>query len=74
MEHNYEITNLGPQTVGNVDIKVQWPLKDMEGRDLTYLYEVPKTSIDMDGIPFVKDCIMDDPSLINSKRLLLTSR
>ena len=74
IEHNYEITNLGPQTVGNVEIKVFWPIKDAEGRDLTYLHETPKITIDMDGTPFVKDCVMDNPAIINPKRLLVKSR
>ena len=70
MEHNYEITNLGPLTVGNVDLKIHWPLKDLNGRELTYLHEIPKIAIDN----FVNDCTMDNPSLINPKRLPLQSR
>ena len=74
MEHNYEISNIGPQTVANVEIKVSWPLKDGDGRDLSYLSETPKIVIDMGGEPFFKDCIMSNPSLINPKRLASNPR
>ena len=60
--------------MANVEIMVSWPLKDGEGRDLSYLAETPKIAIDMSGEPFFKDCTMSNPSLINPKRLASNPR
>ena len=32
--HMYEVTNLGPQTIGGVEVRVAWPTADSEGKSV----------------------------------------
>ena len=32
--HMYEVSNLGPQTIGGVEVRVAWPTADSEGKGI----------------------------------------
>lgn len=72
VEHVYEVTNKGPQTLGNVEMKVLWPIKDSNGRDLTYLHEEPEVFVDTtsSGNAYSKRCTLTaTEGVINPRRL-----
>ncbi len=71
MEHTYELVNKGPSTVGNVALKLFWPLKDDQGRFLTYLHKEPMIYIQAayGGQIFTDSCRVDSDNSINPRRL-----
>eukprot|EP00095_Tigriopus_kingsejongensis_P011899 snap_masked-scaffold111_size354240-processed-gene-1.0 protein:Tk11899 transcript:snap_masked-scaffold111_size354240-processed-gene-1.0-mRNA-1 annotation:"hypothetical protein DAPPUDRAFT_314322" len=42
INHFYQVSNLGPHTVGHVRIEVTWPLKDINDQSLTILNGAPQ--------------------------------
>ena len=45
ISHFYEVSNLGPQTIGGVELRVAWPTEDgASGRAVS----------EIDGAPFVR--------------------
>ena len=44
IRHFYEVSNLGPQTIGGVELRVAWPTEDEAGRAVSAL----------EGVPFVR--------------------
>nr|XP_040583540.1 nidogen-like [Lepeophtheirus salmonis] len=64
IHHFYEILNHGPYTIGDLKLRITWPLRDLNGRYILYIPSAPFIKYSNQGDNFIEQCQVDS-SIVN---------
>ncbi|XP_059095776.1 nidogen-like [Tigriopus californicus] len=68
VNHFYQVSNLGPHTVGGLEVEVKWPLKDSQDQPITVLSVKPQVKYSGPMGDYLDDCHID-PSYLSASRV-----